>query len=833
MKIFYGVFKGCFNFIISFSILILSTNEAFAGSGGTLRDTTIYISPTGTGTGHSSNSPTNLNFVYPSDANTSACTLLLQAGTYQNADSATRPGLVTFSGHGYPLTLDKDPSTTGDITFNGTCSNNTHMRFGISISATDSITHVNNITIKNIKFINIRENAIAVKGYRSITSGFVNHINTVSVEYCYVSSIKGRIDDLSISSAAMLFQKTQNITIRHSGIELLDDVIAQTDGIFINDTCSNIIITDDTLRTKNNASDLPHIDCIQIVDGNKILIERNFIISNSDIHTDVNRVCINIVRPVDSVRIYNNNVVSERGSDLINLHYKDASKVYIYNNTFYGRGGMSTLLYFNQTESGIQEFKIHNNILLFGSSTDKVLAKFDGVSSLDQGVMDYNIGWNKSDTVLNVRIGGVLYSWKTTFGDVHGQKADPKLYTTTDQDIYFTSSKSPCKDAGEYISAIPNDIIGNKRPYWQTNSFDQGAFEVPNPVLRIGSSSSGTTFRISSLGALWERNSSDQFVVSNNSNLITSTFQTTEAADTNQYRWWKGWEYGWMNQGSTDSNAVNGLGIYKVMLGTDSTRYIIIDLRDSYFSDELPVGIGYSNNQQSFQIKYSSWSSVINQGVFRIWDIHNTTPNTSNLNNYWSKALVVANNNNHPQLIWGPYPSVSSSVSKFIIHRKYGASPWEIKDSTSSNTYEFIDNSISITLPGGEAGANVYYYIEARLNTIPVTHDNTDTIYVNNPEKEKEKKNSGLVQNGYELSNNYPNPFNPSTIIRFSVAEEVLVNLKIYNILGQEIKTLLNEVKAPGDYEVNFDSGSLASGIYIYSLKAGNYSAIKKMQLVR
>jgi len=85
----------------------------------------------------------------------------------------------------------------------------------------------------------------------------------------------------------------------------------------------------------------------------------------------------------------------------------------------------------------------------------------------------------------------------------------------------------------------------------------------------------------------------------------------------------------------------------------------------------------------------------------------------------------------------------------------------------------------------------------------------------------------------FELSQNYPNPFNPTTTIRFSLPEASTVKLTIYNILGQEIKTLLNEFKESGIHTINFNASELNSGIYIYKLEAGNFVQTRKMTLVK
>jgi hypothetical protein len=90
-----------------------------------------------------------------------------------------------------------------------------------------------------------------------------------------------------------------------------------------------------------------------------------------------------------------------------------------------------------------------------------------------------------------------------------------------------------------------------------------------------------------------------------------------------------------------------------------------------------------------------------------------------------------------------------------------------------------------------------------------------------------------LTPNGYVLEQNYPNPFNPSTKIRFSVPEQGIVSLKVYNALGEEVESLINYEMAVGTYEAIFDAKNLSSGVYFYTIKAGNFTTSKKMLLMK
>jgi Secretion system C-terminal sorting domain len=91
--------------------------------------------------------------------------------------------------------------------------------------------------------------------------------------------------------------------------------------------------------------------------------------------------------------------------------------------------------------------------------------------------------------------------------------------------------------------------------------------------------------------------------------------------------------------------------------------------------------------------------------------------------------------------------------------------------------------------------------------------------------------NENNYLNSYYLFQNYPNPFNPSTRISYYVGEPGLVQLKVYNILGVEAATLVNDYKNSGNYSVDFDAAKLSSGVYFYSLSVNNFTQTRKMIL--
>ena len=92
---------------------------------------------------------------------------------------------------------------------------------------------------------------------------------------------------------------------------------------------------------------------------------------------------------------------------------------------------------------------------------------------------------------------------------------------------------------------------------------------------------------------------------------------------------------------------------------------------------------------------------------------------------------------------------------------------------------------------------------------------------------------SNMIPEKFVLSQNYPNPFNPSTIISYSLPVTSQVSLKVYDVLGNEVATLVNDYKSAGSYDVDFNSTNLSSGVYFYQLKVGSYLETRKMILMK
>jgi hypothetical protein len=182
----------------------------------------------------------------------------------------------------------------------------------------------------------------------------------------------------------------------------------------------------------------------------------------------------------------------------------------------------------------------------------------------------------------------------------------------------------------------------------------------------------------------------------------------------------------------------------------------------------------------------------------------------------WKTATEV---NNYGFEIERNIPVYDNETGGVIIKNKVKFDKWELigfvngyGNSNSTKEYSFVD---------GKAFGNAYVYRLKQIDTDGTfEYSNLITLNLKSPSK-------------LALDQNYPNPFNPATKLNFEIAQNGFTNLTIYNILGAEIKTLVNEYLEKGIYSYIFNAGDLPAGTYIYSLKSGNNTITKKMNLIK
>ena len=126
-----------------------------------------------------------------------------------------------------------------------------------------------------------------------------------------------------------------------------------------------------------------------------------------------------------------------------------------------------------------------------------------------------------------------------------------------------------------------------------------------------------------------------------------------------------------------------------------------------------------------------------------------------------------------------------------------------------------------------EPGENPYYCIN---HGGPGGSGMSGNVTVKSPSAVGDEVNS---LNSFQLKQNYPNPFNPTTIIGYRISDNGFVSLKIFDALGNEVATLVDEIKPAGDYEINFNASAFGSGIYYYQLKTKDLVQTKKMILIK
>jgi Secretion system C-terminal sorting domain len=113
-----------------------------------------------------------------------------------------------------------------------------------------------------------------------------------------------------------------------------------------------------------------------------------------------------------------------------------------------------------------------------------------------------------------------------------------------------------------------------------------------------------------------------------------------------------------------------------------------------------------------------------------------------------------------------------------------------------------------------------------------LVYDVSDAVFIITIPNDVEEFENGIPKE-FNLSQNYPNPFNPVTSINYNVPEASVVSIKVYDLIGREVAVLVNEVKPPGIYQVSFGNENLASGVYFYKMTAGDFSSVRKMNLLK
>jgi|GEM_PF-1577167 len=289
--------------------------------------------------------------------------------------------------------------------------------------------------------------------------------------------------------------------------------------------------------------------------------------------------------------------------------------------------------------------------------------------------------------------------------------------------------------------------------------------------------------------------------------------------------------YGWV---------VGYLGkIYKTLDGAATwgpqNSLTSASLRGVYFDDE---NLGWAVGDNNTIIK------TMNGGL--LWDGRSPGTATDSYNavmSYGANVCFAAGNNtviksNDGGDTWTDVtPPTYKEDNKDIFYRN------KIIMKSTSEVYLFFSGGYYRTNDGGSTWKRIGDFVDLHAqNSSNMWAANDGILYTSNGgfvDVKDEPSNTEIVSD-YYLYQNYPNPFNPVTMIRFSIPQGVetlhATYLRIYDVLGREVATLVNEVKAPGNYEVEWNAAGLASGVYFYKLEvagAEHFSTVRKLMLIK
>ncbi len=196
----------------------------------------------------------------------------------------------------------------------------------------------------------------------------------------------------------------------------------------------------------------------------------------------------------------------------------------------------------------------------------------------------------------------------------------------------------------------------------------------------------------------------------------------------------------------------------------------------------------------------------------------------------WNKALFRGRQGNNPFLYWSKN-TTTTALSGYRIYRKNGNSAWQLTGTTSGCT--FRDSTVTILTPGHPSGSDEYYKV-VPFNQRGVEGNSTNTVSYNIVGELLEKKGQNSVQlHTFRVEQNYPNPFNPVTVVEYEIPTDGIVVAEPYDITGEKVMDIMNGERSAGIHRITIDGNRLSNGVYLFRLKFGNYTSLKKIILLK
>ena len=426
------------------------------------------------------------------------------------------------------------------------------------------------------------------------------------------------------------------------------------------------------------------------------------------------------------------------------------------------------------------------------------------------GVTVRSLGWNPSVSTSTVYAAGPT-GLRRYDGSNWAIKRTDNLARVIMRPGYPSSS--------EYVAVLAGD--GNHIYYTPDGSaatpvWVDGALDLPTPIydIRTDPGSSSVVYAATDQGVY---------------KIVTPTSAPTLASPAHQ-------STGQPLNVTLTWNALSGAGLYHLLVDNNS------DFSSPVFNNAAITGTSFQASGLTYNTVYY-WKvagiNLVGEGPASGVNSFTTTPGiglavsaaTTN-----GSACNTKVSNCYPKLSWTLYGITITDSTPLNVYRyactygqgDCGGSPSLVYTTTNSGTTWWVDQAV--TMPKfGQTPATTYFY------TVTCSGSTSNKVSVNsiNSWKLQVGDDEGGMPLVTALEMNYPNPFNPVTTIRYAVAEGSHVKLVIYDLLGREIKVLVDEFQAPGQRSVEFDANSLPSGVYFYRMSAGTFSDIRKMILIR
>ena len=309
--------------------------------------------------------------------------------------------------------------------------------------------------------------------------------------------------------------------------------------------------------------------------------------------------------------------------------------------------------------------------------------------------------------------------------------------------------------------------------------------------------------------------------------------------------------------------------------------FALLSLSDSTYAQTasdyfIPLTLGNYLNLHTVDIpNYSGWAArttryyvdrtdnIYGETYFRQLGVEimdNSTQDTSSFQVFWLRkdsvgnvlvgAMIVSGNSRDLDSAIIIYPAgplfsnnyLTAGYSRFLDGKTNKDSVESVTETVVTPAGTF-SNCIKVCSTNYDSTGNmvlrIYYYYARGMGIVyqyrdfPVNQTHTDALITSRIISSVRNDQSGFTPNIFSLEQNYPNPFNPSTTINYSLAKAGNVKLSVYDITGSKVVTIVNENKPAGSYTVQFNGSNLSSGIYLYRLESGNYSAAMKFILMK